>query len=123
MGGPRANVQDNAVIHVDMDAPCHIGAGVTAGHLAMLHGCTIGENTLVGIGAVILNHTVIGKNCLIAAGTFIGERKKIPDNSVVMGSPGKVVKQVTPEMAAGFTRNAAGYVKKISEYKDLELLE
>lgn len=121
--GPRANVQDNAVIHVDAAAPCHIGAGVTVGHLAMLHGCQIGENTLVGVGAVILNNTKVGKNCLIAASTFIGEGKTIPDNSVVMGSPGKVVKHVTEEMAASFTRNADTYVGKIKDYLDLELLD
>eukprot|EP00929_Paragymnodinium_shiwhaense_P117251 TRINITY_DN8763_c0_g1_i1.p1 TRINITY_DN8763_c0_g1~~TRINITY_DN8763_c0_g1_i1.p1 ORF type:complete len:182 (-),score=31.38 TRINITY_DN8763_c0_g1_i1:185-730(-) len=121
--GPRANVQDNAVIHVDPSAPCHIGKDVTIGHLAMLHGCTIGENSLVGIGAVILNNAKIGKNCLIAANALIGENKVIPDNSVVMGAPGKVVKEVTPEMAEGFRANADSYVKKIQTYRDLELLD
>merc|ERR1740129_1755891 len=120
---PRANVQDNAVVHSDANAPVHIGAGVTVGHLAMLHGCEIGENSLIGIGAVILNHTKIGKNCLVAASTFIGEGKTIPDNSVVMGSPGKVVKQVTDEMAQGFTKNAESYVSKIRDYQDLEKLD
>lgn len=91
--GENSNVQDGSVLHTDPGAPINIGAGVTIGHLVMLHGCTIGDNTLIGIGSIILNRTKIGKNCLIGANTLITEGKEIPDNSVVMGAPGRVVRQ------------------------------
>ena len=92
--GEGSNIQDGCVLHTDMGSPLTIGKNCTIGHQAMLHGCTIGENSLVGIGATILNNAVIGKNCLIGAHTLIPERKVIPDNSLVMGSPGKVVREL-----------------------------
>jgi len=93
--GEGTNIQDGSVLHTDAGIPMAIGEYVTVGHKVMLHGCTIGDNTLIGINAVVLNRAVIGKNCIIGANSLIPEGKVIPDNSLVMGSPGKVVKQVT----------------------------
>ena len=93
--GEGSNVQDGSVLHTDMGSPCVIGANVTVGHMVMLHGCEIGDNTLVGIGSIVLNGARIGKNCLIGANCLITEGKEIPDNSLVMGAPGKVVRPVT----------------------------
>ena len=109
--GEGSNVQDGCVLHTDMGSPLTIGRNCTIGHQAMLHGCTIGENTLVGIGATILNGTVIGRNCLIGAHTFIPERKVIPDNSLVMGAPGKVVREIDAEGIARLSAAAASYVR------------
>ena len=92
--GAGSNVQENCVMHTDMGFPLRIGAGCTIGHKVMLHGCTIGENTLIGIGAIVLNGAVIGKNCLIGAGALITEGKHIPDGSLVMGAPGKIVRSL-----------------------------
>src|SRR5512132_2476642 len=92
--GENANVQDGCVLHADPGFPLTIGKDVTVGHLAMLHGCTIGDNCLIGIGAVILNGAVIGRNCLIGAKALIPEGKGIPENSLVMGAPGKAVRQL-----------------------------
>lgn len=90
--GDDCNIQENAVLHTDPGIPLVLGRGVTVGHLAMLHGCTVGDNSLIGINAVILNRVVIGKNCLIGANSLIPEGRIIPDNAVVMGSPAKVVR-------------------------------
>lgn len=109
--GEGSNVQDGCVLHTDMGAPLTVGANCTIGHQAILHGCTIGDNTLIGMGACILNYAQIGRNCLIGARTLIPEGKVIPDNSLVMGAPGKVVREVTPEMAEQLTRSAEGYVR------------
>src|SRR5438552_1085289 len=98
--GENSNVQDGSVLHTDIGDPLVIGANVTVGHMVMLHGCTIGDNTLVGIGSVILNGARIGKNCLIGANCLITEDKDIPDNSLVMGSPGKVVRELSAEQGA-----------------------
>ncbi len=104
--GENSNVQDGSVLHSDPGSPLTIGSGVTIGHMVMLHGCTIGDNTLVGIGSIILNRTKIGKNCLIGANTLITEGKEIPDNSVVMGAPGKIVRQAG-EREEGMNRMSA----------------
>jgi carbonic anhydrase/acetyltransferase-like protein (isoleucine patch superfamily) len=109
--GENSNVQDGSVLHTDPGAPLTIGTGVTVGHLVMLHGCTIGDNSLIGIGSVILNRTKIGKNCLIGANTFIGEGKEIPDNSVVLGSPGKVIRQAGAQEEAMLRMSAIHYVE------------
>ena len=109
--GEGSNIQDGCVLHTDMGSPLTVGRNCTIGHQAMLHGCTIGENTLVGIGATILNGAVIGKNCLIGAHTFIPERKVIPDNSLVMGAPGKVVRELDAEGIARLSAAAASYVR------------
>jgi len=95
--GKNTNIQDNSVLHSDPGSPLHIGEGVTVGHKVMLHGCKIGNNSLVGIGATILNGAVIGENCLIGAHALITEGKVIPDGSMVMGAPGKVVRELSPQ--------------------------
>jgi carbonic anhydrase/acetyltransferase-like protein (isoleucine patch superfamily) len=109
--GEASNVQDGCVMHTDMGAPLTVGANCTIGHQAILHGCTVGDNSLVGMGATVLNHVQIGRNCLIGANALIPEGKVIPDNSLVMGAPGKVVREVTPEMAEQLTRAAQSYVR------------
>ena len=110
--GANSNIQDGSVLHTDMGSPLTVGANVTVGHHAMLHGCTIGEGSLIGIKAVILNHAVIGKNCLIGANALITEGKVIPDNSLVLGSPGKVLRTLSAEEIAAMHANAAHYVKQ-----------
>ena len=115
--GEDSNVQDNAVIHTDDGVPCTLGKGVTVGHLAMLHGCTVGDYSLIGIGATVLNNAKIGKNCLIGAHAFIPEGKVIPDNSMVLGAPGKVVRTLGPEMQAMFKGSADVYVKNHQRFK------
>jgi carbonic anhydrase/acetyltransferase-like protein (isoleucine patch superfamily) len=108
--GARSNVQDGSVLHTDPGFPLTIGADCTVGHMAMLHGCTIGEGSLIGIGAIILNGAKIGAGCLIGAGSLIGEGKEIPRGSVVMGAPGKVIRQLTEADQARMKRGAEGYV-------------
>ena len=115
--GENSNVQDNSVLHTDIGVPLTVGKNVTIGHLVMLHGCTVGDNTLIGIKTVVLNNAVIGKNCIIGANSLITEGKSIPDNSLVMGSPGKVVRQLTDEEAARIKLNADVYVKNLQRYK------
>ena len=110
--GEGSNVQDNAVIHVSPNFPTTIGSYVTIGHGAIVHGCTIDDNALIGMGAIILNGAKIGKNCIIAAGALIPQNKVIPDNSLVMGSPGKVIRQVTEEEIRKNTQNAEEYIKE-----------
>jgi carbonic anhydrase/acetyltransferase-like protein (isoleucine patch superfamily) len=107
--GQGSNIQDACVLHSDMGAPLTIGTNCTIGHKAILHGCEIGDNTLIGMGAIVLNHAKIGKNCLIGAGALIPERKVIPDNSLVMGQPGKIVRTLTDEGVAQLTLSAEGY--------------
>ena len=92
--GENSNVQDGAVMHTDIGCPLTLGANVTVGHQAMLHGCTVGDNSLIGIGATVLNGAKIGRNCLIGAHALVGEGKEIPDNSMVLGMPGKVVREL-----------------------------
>lgn len=115
--GRGSNIQDGTVCHTDPGTPLVIGPGVTVGHMAMLHGCEIGEGCLIGIGAVILNGAKIGKNCLIAAKALIGENKVIPDNSVVMGVPGKVVGEVSPEQAERMRRGTLRYINNWKRYR------
>lgn len=107
--GAGSNVQENCVLHTDMGFPLTIGAGCTIGHKAMLHGCTIGNNSLVGMGATVLNGAVIGDNCLIGAGALIPEGKVIPDGSLVMGMPGKVVRDLAEDQIEGLRKSALGY--------------
>lgn len=115
--GDGSNVQECCVLHTDPGFPLTIGRNVTVGHQVMLHGCTIGDGSLIGIQAVILNNAVIGKNCLIGAGALVTEGKVIPDNSLVLGSPGKVVRELTPEDIARNHANTAGYVRRGAAYK------
>ena len=122
--GENSNVQDGAVLHTDTGSPLTLGSNVTVGHLAMLHGCTIGDNSLIGIGAVILNGARIGKNCLIGAGALITEGKAIPDNSIVMGSPGKVVREISEKQRASLAHSALSYVANWRRYRSgLKLAE
>ena len=114
--GENSNVQDNSVLHTDIGFPLTIGAGVTVGHLVMLHGCTIGDGSLIGIGAIVLNGARIGRNCLIGAGALITEGEEIPDNSMVVGSPGKVIRTLSDEQAAGMAAGAAHYVENWKRY-------
>jgi carbonic anhydrase/acetyltransferase-like protein (isoleucine patch superfamily) len=109
--GARSNIQDGCVLHTDMGAPLTIGTGCTIGHLAMLHGCTIGENSLIGIGAVVLNGARIGRNCLIGAKALITEGKEIPDNSLVMGAPGRIVRTLDETAVAALRESAHHYVE------------
>lgn len=109
--GARSNIQDLCVIHTDPSFPATIGAGCTIGHRAILHGCTIGDNSLVGMGAVILNGARIGKNCLVAAHALVPEGKEIPDGSMVIGVPGKVIRPMTDEEIARNRKSAAHYVE------------
>jgi carbonic anhydrase/acetyltransferase-like protein (isoleucine patch superfamily) len=109
--GQGSNVQDGCVLHTDLGAPLTIGTNCTIGHKAILHGCEIGDNSLVGMGAIVLNHAKIGKNCLIGAGALIPEGKVIPDNSLVVGQPGKVIRVVSDEAAAKLTASALSYQK------------
>ena len=115
--GEGSNVQDGSVFHTDPGCPLILGKGVTVGHMVMLHGCQIEDDTLIGIGSTILNKTKIGKNCIIGANTLIPENKIIPDRSLVIGSPGKIVRQVTDEEIEHIKENARDYVKNFKKYK------
>jgi carbonic anhydrase/acetyltransferase-like protein (isoleucine patch superfamily) len=114
--GAGSNVQENSVLHTDMGFALTVGAGCTIGHKAMLHGCTIGENTLVGMGATVLNGAVIGKNCLIGAGALITEGKHIPDGSLVMGVPGKVVRALDAAAIDGLRLSALSYQQNAARF-------
>jgi carbonic anhydrase/acetyltransferase-like protein (isoleucine patch superfamily) len=116
--GAGSNIQDGAVLHTDPGMPLMIGKGVTIGHKVMLHGCTIGDNSLIGINAVVLNGAKIGKNCLIGANALIPEGKEIPDGSLVMGSPGKIVRELDERAIKGLTMSAAGYVMNYKRFKE-----
>ena len=115
--GCRSNVQDGAIVHSDAGYPVHLGDDVTVGHQAMLHGCTVGDGSLIGIQAVLLNGARIGKGCLVAAGAVVTEGKEVPDGSLIMGAPAKVVRELTPEQLAGLLRSAASYVAKAQQFK------
>ncbi|MGH6917507.1 MAG: gamma carbonic anhydrase family protein [Geminicoccaceae bacterium] len=115
--GAGSNIQDGCVLHTDLGFPLVIGKGVTVGHMVVLHGCTIGDDSLIGIGAVILTGATIGRNCLIGARALIPEGKSIPDNSLVMGAPGKVVREVTPEHLARMRESAEQYVDNWQRYR------
>ena len=115
--GENSQLQDGCVVHVDPGHPVTLGKDVSVGHMAMLHGCTVGDGTLIGIKAVILNDAVIGRNCLIGANTLIPEGKQIPDGSLVVGTPGKVVRQLTADEIREYSAYAAWYVKEWRRYK------
>ena len=115
--GEGSNVQDGSVFHTDPGCPLILGKGVTVGHMVMLHGCEVDDNTLIGIGSTILNKTKIGKNCIIGANTLIPENKVIPDRSLVLGSPGKVIRQVTEKEIEEIKENAKHYIDNYRRYK------
>jgi carbonic anhydrase/acetyltransferase-like protein (isoleucine patch superfamily) len=116
--GERTNIQDASVLHADPGIPLTLGKDVSVGHMAMLHGCTIGDGSLVGIGAIIMNHAVIGSRCLIGAGTLIPEGKTYPDGVLVLGSPGKIVRELKAEEKEGLLKIADSYVRRSKLYRE-----
>jgi carbonic anhydrase/acetyltransferase-like protein (isoleucine patch superfamily) len=114
--GHRSNVQDGSVLHTDEGTPLTIGDDVTIGHMVMLHGCTVGDGSLIGIGSIVLNGARIGKNCLVGANTLITEGKEFPDNSMIVGSPGRVIRTLSAEQAAMIAHGAAHYVENWKRY-------
>jgi carbonic anhydrase/acetyltransferase-like protein (isoleucine patch superfamily) len=115
--GARANIQDLCVLHTDPGFPLTIGEDCSIGHQAMLHGCKVGAGSMIGIGAIVLNGATIGKGCLIGAGAVVTEGAQIPDNSLVVGMPGKVKRPVTPEQAKLIIDNAADYARRAQRYR------
>jgi len=116
--GRNTNIQDGAVLHTDEGVPLFVGENVSIGHMAMLHGCTVGDGTLVGINAVILNRAVVGKHCLIGANTLIPEGKVIPDRSLVVGTPGRIIRELTDEEIARHLANARHYIENARLYRE-----
>jgi carbonic anhydrase/acetyltransferase-like protein (isoleucine patch superfamily) len=115
--GENSNIQDGSVLHTDPGCPLTVGKGVTVGHMVMLHGCEISDDTLIGIGSTILNKAKVGKNCIIGANTLVTENKVIPNNSLVLGSPGKVIRKVTDDEIKVICENAKHYVENSKRYK------
>ena len=119
--GENTNIQDGSVLHTDEGVPLTLGRDITVGHMVMLHGCTVGDGSLIGIGSIVLNRAVIGRHCLIGANSLIPEGKVIPERSLVMGSPGKVVRELSDEEVARLLHGAAHYVDNARRYrKELE---
>jgi carbonic anhydrase/acetyltransferase-like protein (isoleucine patch superfamily) len=116
--GERTNIQDAAVLHADPGIPLTLGKNVSVGHQAMLHGCRIGDGTLIGIGAIILNHAVVGRGSLVGAGSLIPEGKTFPDGVLVLGSPGKIIRELKPEEIEALLENAETYVQRSKRYKE-----
>ena len=114
--GEGSNIQDGSVLHADQGKPLTVGKHVTVGHQVMLHGCTVGDESLIGIGAVVLNGAVIGKNCLVGARALVTEGKTFPDGSMILGSPAKVVRQLSPEEIEGLRRSAKHYVDNAKRF-------
>lgn len=115
--GQRTNIQDASVLHADAGMPLTLGDDVTVGHQVMLHGCTIGDGSLIGIGSVVLNGARIGKGCLVGAGSLVTEGKEFPDGSMIMGSPAKLVRQLTPEQLEGLRQSARHYVENARRFR------
>ena len=115
--GEGSNIQDTVIIHADIGMPVTVGKHVTVGHQVMLHGCTIGDESVSGIGAVVLNGVRIGKNCLVGAGSLVTEGKEFPDGSMILGTPAKVVRQLTPEQIEGLRASARHYINNAKRYK------
>lgn len=116
--GANTNIQDGSVLHIDKDIPLHIGNHVTVGHMVMLHGCTIGDNSLVAIGAIVLNHAIIGKNSIVGAGTLIPEGKVYPDGVMIMGRPGKVVRELSENEKEYLTYASHHYIENAARYRE-----
>lgn len=114
--GAGSNIQDMSVLHADLGMPLTIGSGVTVGHKAVLHGCTIGDDSLIGIGAVVLNGARIGKSCLVGAGALVTEGKEFPDGSMIIGSPARVARQLTAEQIQGLRTSAQQYVRNAQRF-------
>ncbi len=115
--GRGTNVQDGSVLHADAGVPLNVGQNVTIGHKVMLHGCTIGDESLIGIGAIVLNGAKIGKNCLVGAGALVTEGKEFPDGSMIIGSPAKAVRQLSPEQIEGLRRSARHYIENARHFQ------
>ncbi len=115
--GEGSNIQDGSVMHADHGQPLIVGKHVTVGHMVMLHGCTIGDESLIGIGAVVLNGAKIGKNCLVGAGSLVTEGKEFPDGSMIIGSPAKAVRELTPQQIEGLRQSARHYVENARRFK------
>jgi carbonic anhydrase/acetyltransferase-like protein (isoleucine patch superfamily) len=115
--GARTNIQDLSVLHADVGMPLTIGSGVTVGHKAMLHGCSVGDDSLIGIGAIVLNGAKIGKGCLVGAGALVTEGKEFPDGSMILGTPARVVAQLSPEQLQGLRASADHYVANAKRFK------
>jgi carbonic anhydrase/acetyltransferase-like protein (isoleucine patch superfamily) len=115
--GRGSNIQDGSVLHADIGFPMTVGENVTVGHQVMLHGCTIGDGSLIGIGAVVLNGAKIGKHCLVGAGSLVTEGKEFPDGSMILGSPARVTKTLTPEQIEGLRRSAKHYTDNAARYR------
>jgi carbonic anhydrase/acetyltransferase-like protein (isoleucine patch superfamily) len=116
--GDDSNVQDNSVVHTDPGCPVKIGKGVTIGHQVMLHGCTIEDGALIGVGALVLNNAVIGKDCLVGAGAVVTEGKSFPARSVIFGSPAKAVREVSEDNVMRLRMSAESYVRRGAMYKE-----
>jgi carbonic anhydrase/acetyltransferase-like protein (isoleucine patch superfamily) len=115
--GEGSNIQDGSVLHSDHGKPLTVGKNVTVGHGVMLHGCTVGDESLIGIGAVVLNGAVIGKNCLVGAGALVTEGKTFPDGSMIVGSPARVVRQLSPEQMEGLRQSAKHYIANARRFQ------
>lgn len=115
--GSGTNIQDASVLHADIGKPLTIGDNVTVGHQVMLHGCTIGDESLIGIGAIVLNGAKIGKNCLVGAGSLVTEGKEFPDGSMIMGVPAKAVRALSPEQIQGLKMSAQHYIDNAKRFK------
>lgn len=118
--GQGSNIQDNSVLHTDPGYPVTIGNRVTVGHSVMLHGCSIGNNSLIGIGSTIMNGAVIGENCIVGAGALVTEGKQYPDRSMILGTPAKVIRQLSDEEVDGLKKAAQSYIDKIPKYQSLK---
>jgi carbonic anhydrase/acetyltransferase-like protein (isoleucine patch superfamily) len=115
--GEGSNIQDGSVLHADVGMPLTIGRRVTVGHQVMLHGCTIGDESLIGIGAIVLNGAKIGRHCVVGAGALVTEGKEFPDGSMIIGSPAKAMRQLTPEQIEGLRRSALHYTENAERYR------
>lgn len=115
--GENSNIQDSSILHTDEGIPLVVGSEVTVGHRVMLHGCTVGDGSLIGIGAVVLNGAVIGKGCLVGAGALVTENKVFPDNVLILGAPARVARTLTSEQSAGLRLSAAHYVANARRYE------
>ena len=116
--GKGSNIQDASVLHADIGMPLTIGENVTVGHQVMLHGCTVGDGSLIGIGAIVLNGAKIGKGCIVGAGSLVTEGKEFPDGSMILGSPAKAVRELSPEQQAGLRMSALHYVENAQRFKN-----
>ena len=116
--GERSNIQDGSVLHTDMGSPLTLGADVTIGHQVMLHGCTVGDNTLIGIQSIVMNGAKIGRNCIVGAGSLVTEGKQFADNSLIVGSPARAIRTLTDEQVEGLRLSAAHYVENAARHRD-----